>query len=107
MMGSYFIDWTSLVAIIPVSVGLLATVIGIFTAWRKWRDSELTRCRVDIKDLKKDNATLTREALIRIDDLQDQYRQIDDLHRQIDDLQTRVVEQRKRRQEFIEGDKDN
>lgn len=85
-------DWWPALGIIPV-------VIGILTAWRSWRDSELSKVRIENKDLKKDNARLTREALIRIDDLQDQYRQIDE-------LQAKVIEQRKRRQELIEGDKD-
>ena len=82
------VDWWPALGVIPILLGLLA-------AWRHWKENELPKCREQIKELKKDNARLTREALIRIDDLQDCYQQIDR-------LQTIVVEGRKRSQDLID-----
>jgi hypothetical protein len=77
------------------ALGSIISLITIAAAWRKWRADALTKARIEIKQLKGDNAKLTREALIRIDDLQDQYRQIDE-------LQMKIIEQRERAQRLID-----
>jgi hypothetical protein len=80
------------------ALGSIVALLSIAAAWRKWRTDALARALRENKALRSDNAKLTREALIRIDDLQDCYRQIDE-------LQLKVIEQRERRQRLIEDDK--
>jgi hypothetical protein len=84
-----FADWWAW------ALGSIISLLTITAAWRKWRADALTKARIEIKTLKGDNAKLTREALIRIDDLQDCYRQIDE-------LQMKIIEQRERAQRLID-----
>lgn len=77
------------------ALGVTSAALGLGAAYRQWRSGALARAQEENRALRSENSKLVREALIRNDDLQECYRQIDE-------LQVKIIAQRERQQRFID-----